>query len=280
MKLIKLAFVFFIAIGMVSCDQFKVTTTEAGDRIIVHEKGESAKAAKIGDILTFNLVIKSDQDSVFRDSYKDGKPVTMPLQKGTFKGSFESGLFNVGQGDSTTILVNADSLFTMMQQPLPKGVSKGSDLKFVVKMLKIETPEEYQKTVALKSVAEIKTIEQYAQKSMPGAQKSDKGIYYVITKPGTGATPAKGDTVSVNYIGKFMDGKSFDQSQPGKPIEFPVGMGYVIPGWDVTIETMKVGEKRTVIIPSSLAYGEAGAGGTIPGSTPLVFDMELVKVKK
>lgn len=280
MKFIKLICVVFLGVGLFSCDQFKVTTTDKGDRIIVHEKGDSEKIGKEGDILTFNLVIKSDQDSVFRDSFKDGKPVTMPLQKGSFKGSFESGLFNVSEGDSTTILVNADSLFTLMQQPVPKGVSKGSDLKFIVKMISIQTPEEYQKTMALKSVGELKSIEDFVKKSMVGAQKSDKGIYFLITKAGSGATPAKGDTVSVNYVGKFMDGKTFDQSQPGKPLEFPIGMGYVIPGWDATIESMKVGEKRTVIIPSSLAYGEAGAGNTIPGSTPLVFDMELIKVKK
>lgn len=280
MKLSSSFLVLLILGGLTSCDKFKITTTEEGDRLIIHEKGKSGKTAKEGDFLTFDMVIKSSTDSVLKDSYKDGQPLMMPLQKGQFKGSFESGLAHIGEGDSTTVLVSADSLFTMMNQPFPPGISKGTDLKFTVKMRKVQTQEEFQKEIADKKANEGKYIEDYVNKSLKGAVKTPEGLYYSEKTAGNGATPAKGDTVVVSYVGKFLDGKEFDKSELGQPFSFPVGMGYVIPGWDKALMMMKPGSKRTFVIPSTLAYGEQGAGGVIPPNTPLVFDIELVSVKK
>lgn len=114
----------------------------------------------------------------------------------------------------------------------------------------------------------------------PDAKVSDSGIYYTIHEEGTGDTPTKGATVSVHYTGKFMDETVFDSSvSRGEPIEFPLGMGHVIQGWDETILEMKVGEERTVVIPPSLAYGERGYPGAIPPNSWLIFEVELVAIK-
>ena len=94
---------------------------------------------------------------------------------------------------------------------------------------------------------------------------------------GTGAEAHAGDTVSVNYTGKLQDGTVFDTSLGKAPIEFPLGSGYVIPGWDQGLVGMKVGGKRLLIVPPSLAYG-AQDYGPIPGNSTLVFEVELVKV--
>ena len=280
MKLIIKALCLFMLVGMMSCDKFKTTTTAEGDRLIVHEKGKSEKLGKEGDILTFDLVIKNASDSTVKDSYKEGTPYTVPLQKGQFKGSFESALFHIGEGDSTTVLVSSDSLFKAMGQPLPPDIKSGTDLKFIVKMRKIQKREEFEKELADKKANEGKYVEEYASKNLKGATKTADGIFYVENKIGSGATPSKGDTVVVNYVGKFMEGKIFDQSQPGQPFSFPVGMGFVIPGWDKALQTMKPGGKSTFVIPSGLAYGDQGAGGSIPPNTPLVFDIELLQIKK
>jgi FKBP-type peptidyl-prolyl cis-trans isomerase len=264
-------------LGLVSCDKFKVTTTENGDRLQIHEKGKSGKVGKDGDIISFDLVIKTAADSVIKDSYKEGQAFTVPIQKGTFKGSFENALYHIGEGDSTTVLVNADSLFKLMNQPLSPGIAKGSDLKFIVKMHKVQTRAEFEKELAGKKALEPKVVADYAAKSMKNAAKTAEGIYYTENKVGTGATPVDGQTVVVDYVGKFMDGKIFDQSN-GQPFEVPLGQSKVIPGWEIAIKTMKKGGKTTFIIPSNLAYGEQG-GGPIPPNTPLVFDIILNEIK-
>lgn len=94
---------------------------------------------------------------------------------------------------------------------------------------------------------------------------------------GTGATAQSGDVVSVQYTGKLTDGTVFDTSVGKAPISFPLGQGYVIPGWDQGLVGMKEGGKRVLIIPPNLAYG-ATANGPIPANSTLIFEVELVKV--
>jgi peptidylprolyl isomerase len=103
------------------------------------------------------------------------------------------------------------------------------------------------------------------------------GLKYVVVEEGTGATPKPGDLVKVHYTGTLEDGTKFDSSRDrGEPIEFVLGRGQVIPGWDEGIGLMKVGGKAKLIIPPDLAYGEQGAGGVIPPNATLNFDVELV----
>lgn len=97
---------------------------------------------------------------------------------------------------------------------------------------------------------------------------------------GTGAVATAGKTVTVNYSGAFTDGKVFDSSYSrGVPFKFVLGLGQVIPGWDQGVAGMKVGGKRHLVIPGSLAYGPNGIPGAIPPNATLVFDVELLKVE-
>jgi FKBP-type peptidyl-prolyl cis-trans isomerase FkpA len=110
------------------------------------------------------------------------------------------------------------------------------------------------------------------------------GLQVTDTKVGTGATPTTGQTCVMHYTGWLYEngakGKKFDSSvDRGQPFEFPIGAGRVIKGWDEGVATMKVGGKRTLIIPPSLGYGARGAGGVIPPNATLIFEVELLGVK-
>jgi len=112
-----------------------------------------------------------------------------------------------------------------------------------------------------------------------GAQKSASGLAYKVIKEGTGATPSAEDVVEVHYHGTLTDGTVFDSSvERGKTISFPLNR--VIKGWTEGLQTMKEGGKTKFVIPSDLAYGEAGAPPKIPGGATLVFEVELFKVTK
>ncbi len=113
-----------------------------------------------------------------------------------------------------------------------------------------------------------------------GFETTESGLRYQMIVNGTGKKAEKGKTVSVHYKGALADGKEFDNSyKRKKPIEFPLGQGYVIEGWDEGISLLHVGDKARFIIPSYLGYGENGAGGVIPPNATLVFDVELMDVK-
>jgi peptidylprolyl isomerase len=115
----------------------------------------------------------------------------------------------------------------------------------------------------------------------PNAISTPSGLRYIIQKEGTGPKPGTGETVVMNYKGMFLSGEVFDSSDlHGGPQEFQAGTGRMIPGWEETMPDMRQGEKRLVIIPPELAYGERGAGnGLIPGDSFLVFEMELAGIR-
>jgi peptidylprolyl isomerase len=110
------------------------------------------------------------------------------------------------------------------------------------------------------------------------------GLQIIDSKVGTGASPKAGQTCVMHYTGWLYEngakGKKFDSSvDRGEPFEFPIGRGQVIAGWDEGVATMKIGGKRTLIIPPALGYGARGAGGVIPPNATLIFDVELLGVK-
>ncbi len=106
------------------------------------------------------------------------------------------------------------------------------------------------------------------------------GLKYTDLVVGSGATPQRGQTVTVHYTGTLENGKKFDSSYDhGRPADFKIGVGSVIKGWDEGLMSMKVGGKRRLVIPSALGYGPQGRPPDIPGNSTLIFDVELLGVK-
>lgn len=132
-----------------------------------------------------------------------------------------------------------------------------------------------EKRVAAEREAKRAELDRLAQ----GFEETESGLRYQILQKGTGKQAEKGKTVSVHYKGQLADGTVFDSSYKRKqPLEFPVGVGQVIPGWDEGIQLLQVGDKARLVIPSDLGYGSRGAGGVIPPDATLIFDVELMEV--
>lgn len=112
-----------------------------------------------------------------------------------------------------------------------------------------------------------------------GAEKTTSGLMYIMHEEGKGPKPAAGQNVKVHYELKLADGVVVDSSYSrGTPLDIPIGVGQVIPGWDEGIQLLNEGSKATLIVPSELGYGPSGAGGVIPPNATLIFKVELVQV--
>ncbi|GGH41580.1 FKBP-type peptidyl-prolyl cis-trans isomerase [Dyadobacter endophyticus] len=286
MNLKTIGYAMGITILAAACNQHRQQVTESGLKYTLFDHEDDARKAKLGDIMTFHLVLKNGTDSTLRDTYKEKNPVKMVLQAPPYKGSFEEGLTLLATGDSAKFQVNADTLFAKIGQPMPPMIKKGSELTFTVKVISVLTSEEFQKQQAeagkKQKDIDAKVIEEYLVKNnlKAKARKTASGLVYVPQTEGTGESPAAGDNVKVHYTGKFLDGKEFDSSKnQGKPLDLQVGAGMVIAGWDEGITLMKKGEKGLLLIPSGLAYGPE-TYGPIPGNSVLQFEMELLDFTK
>ncbi|MFY0604850.1 MAG: peptidylprolyl isomerase [Flavobacteriaceae bacterium] len=133
---------------------------------------------------------------------------------------------------------------------------------------------------AEREAEELKKQKELLDTVAAGYDETASGLRYKILQNGDGKQATKGAMVSVHYKGQLLDGTVFDSSYKRKePIDFAVGVGQVIAGWDEGILLLKVGDKARFVIPSHLAYGERGAGGVIPPNATLIFDVELMSVK-
>ena len=156
-----------------------------------------------------------------------------------------------------------------------KIIRKGKDAKAFE-----ANDEAFKKLKAGAAARAEEAFESWVKTNYPTAQRTKSGLWYVVEQVGTGAQALAGKTVAVHYAGKLDNGQEFDNSfKRGQPIEFKLGAGQVIAGWDEGIALMSEGAKYKLIIPSHLGYGKHGVGGVIPPNATLIFDTELVSVR-
>jgi FKBP-type peptidyl-prolyl cis-trans isomerase FkpA len=299
-----LMFLAIAAIGMAGCKGgFQKSDGGMLYNIVDHKSG--ATPIKQGDFISLQGVIKNDKDSVLNSTYEMGQPSALVMPKPVYKGDLISALSMMSEGDSAIVKINTDTMVKKGQQ-LPPNF-KGKYLVYALKIEKVIpkgklTDQVFQGKISeyFKGVTEkVKgrepaKIQTYIEKNKLNVTKTASGLNYVITQPGAGDKPAVGDTVEVNYTGKFVNGKVFDTSvkdtaqksktfnpmRPYKAVRIPVGVKAVIPGWDEGLMLLNKGAKATFVIPSNLAYGEQGGGQIIPPYTPLVFNVEILNIIK
>ena len=251
---------------------------------VMHKSNKGPKL-KLDDVVTLNLKYITSKDSLVFDSWKMGKPIQLKIAKSSFKGDLMDGLTLLTVGDSASFLINADSLFTKtFGAPRPAFIDSSSFLSFTVKVISTTTDAalkaEELKAEKENAMKENEVIAKYIADKQITPSKSSSGLMYIISEPGAGEQAQAGKTVKVHYTGRLLDGTKFDSSlDRNEPIEFKLGQGMVIKGWDEGIALLKVGGKALLIIPSNLAYGSRGAGGVIPPFSPLTFEVELVSVQ-
>jgi FKBP-type peptidyl-prolyl cis-trans isomerase FkpA len=246
-----------------------------------HEKTKSRKA-EIGDFITVEMRYKTNEDSLLFDG--NGATIPLELINPVFAGDINQALAMMSKGDSATFVIRADSflLKNAMLTILPDFIDDDSRIIFNIRMRNVQSLEELElekeKTLREGLKIEEEAINAYILENNISVNAEISGLYFIPIRSGKGQQANIGQHVSVHYTGKFLDGTIFDSSYDrGKPIEFDLGLGQVIAGWDEGIAKMKKGGKALLLIPSDLGYGTGR--GQIPPYTPLVFEVELINVK-
>ncbi len=265
---------------LAACSSTK--TTENGLEYEIFTKNEGEKI-KLNDYVRFDMKYYNDKDSLIFDSKTQKRPVELVCSAPYFKADLNEALMLLTNGDSAMFKIAADSLFK--GQPYPPNIDSGSMITFYVKVLEVKTKkakmDELDAERAKMADKEKATIAAYAKANNLTTITTASGLQYVITQEGKGDKPMAGDMIKVHYTGTLFTGKKFDSSfDLGKPIEFPVGRGQVIRGWDEAFLLFNKGTKATILIPAALAYGEQGAGDVIPPFAQLRFEVELLDIVK
>lgn len=276
--------------------------SESGVWFKVEESNPAGRMVKEGDIVIGGYAV-SYGDSLLFSSLNTPPQPTFGAMEGNraFKGDLIDGLFLMREKETYTFAFPYDSIAKVQQ--VPPFFKKGDFAYYTVKVAGLMTVEEFEaeqrKAAEARrhvedslSAVEMQNLKSYAEENGFGNLR-ENGVYYKQISQGNGNKPQQGDKVRVHYVGKFLNGKVFDTSvkeeaeKAGKymeqrsyePLEFTIGKGQMIKGFEEAVKLMSQGEKGIVVMPSSLGYGNRQRG-EIPAYSPLVFELELVEIIK
>jgi FKBP-type peptidyl-prolyl cis-trans isomerase FkpA len=288
-----------LAVLLTGCDSKEYKTLESGLQYKYFEEGEGP-APNEGDFMILNMDYYLDKnDSLLFSSQDRPFPLAVPYQDSVWrssKGELQEGFHMLKKGDSVGFKLSADKFFGRM---LPPSINKEEVIRVNVGVKNVMDPQayrEFEQEIMQKQQEErmaqmeeqhatdVEKIEAYLKENNIEAQKTEDGLFYVIREEGKGKEAENGKLVHVHYTGKTLAGEKFDSSldrEPVEPFAFVLGQGRVIRGWDQGIALLQEGDKATLYIPSTMAYGPRGAGGGVIGPNEiLIFDVELVKVEE
>jgi peptidylprolyl isomerase len=239
----------------------EVITTPSGLQYIMVEEG-TGPAPEPGDLVQVHYTGMLADGAEFDSSYQRNEPIQFPLGQGMVIPGWEEGIALLKVGGKAKLIIPPELAYG--ERGAGGVIPPNATLYFEVELVDISAGSPVAPTEV--SEADFTT--------------TASGLKYYDLVEGSGDSPAEGQVVAAHYTGWLEDGTKFDSSlDRGRPFEFVIGAGQVIPGWDEGIGSMKVGGRRQLVIPANLAYGEQGAGGVIPPNATLIFEVELIEVK-
>lgn len=266
-----------------------------------YKQDKKGKKPAMGDYAKVTMVYETEGDSVIFDSHKKGGDsigaVTIPVKK-SFNGCLEQGIAMMAIGDSAEFKINSDSLFlkSFHMRGRPPRMQSYNSIVFHIRLLKIQTEQdlkdEQKKATEAVKMKEKSSITKYFNDSNIHVTPTVDSLF-ILKQTASGNKPLvqEGDSVFITYVGKLLNGKVFDQSADHKGVPgfvtihdtATLAMVYsqsmpLIHGWVEAIGKMHAGDKITILCPSSIAYGARAMGATIPPYSPLIFDMQMLKV--
>lgn len=250
----------------------------------LHKIGEETEKAKHGDFITADIVYKTINDSVFFTGRRK-----LQIAEPEYKGSIDRCFMMLSEKESATFIISASDFFhKTIQSDLPSFLAEGDIIKVTLDIIEIQTEGEYhkEKEAFLHWIEDFGDYEkvilsQFLDQEKLTVEPEKNGMYRIVLKEGSGKIIEPGDTLTINYEGKFLDGKFFDSTiKRNQPFQFVYGTEWqVIKGLEDALSLMKEGEKSLFILPSELAFGEEGSStGMIPPYTSLIFEVEVLRI--
>jgi len=260
--------------------------TKSGIHYKLISLGDGTVKPEVSNFITVNISYRTIKDSIFFQGLRKFQ-LTEPIREGSIDECF----MMLTLGDSASFYFPADSFFIKtLETEMPRFIGKGDLMRVDIKMMEVQTEKQYQleKEAFLNWINDFGDYEKVLLKQYMEGEKlaiipTSTGLYYIPVIKSQGKSVAVGDTITVNYEGRFFNNKIFDSTKKrNEPFQFVYGQKWqVIEGLEEAIGMMKEGERSLFIIPSKLAFGEDGSStGIIPPFTSVVFEVELLEVKK
>jgi len=305
MNKITTALAALVLIVTASCSN-KTEETPNGFKYVVAKSGDGT-LPKPGEILVFDYTMRDSKDSVWADTRKLGMPAAVMIADAAMEKD-EKGIIQMfrrlSKGDSVIAEFPVKKFFDeIVGAPLPKKIDSTLTISYFIHVSDITTREKYsekqQAAMEKRNSEQLKkdtdAIDKYLAEKGITAQKTESGVRYVITQPGRGPNATSGESVKVHYSGYLLNGTYFDSSvksvaqekglynparEPYEPFDVVVDRTQVIRGWHDALKTLNKGAKATFYIPSTLGYGPQRMSEVIGEDAILVFDIEVVDIKK
>lgn len=287
----KLIFLATAVVLMAACNTDGFKTTKTGIKYKFVLQNDDAQKPVLGDVMELRMSYTVNDSTIFNSA--DYAPsIPFKLIDPLYEGDIVEGMAMMGLGDSAIFIVSADSFFlkNVGLEELPTFIPKGSEMTFYISLLSIKSKDVYeQEQLELQkqknALLEIQRNDEannralYLKTNNITTKPDPSGLIYVEKVKGSGNQAMPGSMVSVHYKGMLVDGTLFDSSYDrNQPIEFKMGGGQVIPGFEEGISKMRKGGKALLVIPSEIGYGEQELAN-IPAFSTLVYEVELVEVK-